>query len=148
MGVYNLKQYLLINKSLGMTKGKMCSQAANASLAVFFNKMVYRPEVNPELADHSQNPLQHTYTCVMSEEEHQWKQGSFSKITLACNNDAEILSLCELAQNLGIASARINDNGVTQVEPGSLTAGAIGPFDVDRPEYEPLVTAIKTLKLL
>jgi peptidyl-tRNA hydrolase len=161
MGEYSHKQYILINTSLGMTKGKMVAQGAHASLAVFFNRMSCIKEFGGEEIDVEkasvakpgelplkEEPYMYEYRCLMTHDMHVWKCGSFAKISLKCEDENQLMRLIKLAQKYGVPHSIINDNGITQVEPNSLTAAAIGPFNTENGTYLPLVKELQSLKLL
>jgi peptidyl-tRNA hydrolase len=166
MPVYDIKQYILINKSLKIGRGKAISQGAHASLAVFFDVMRYQRGVMgggedidfddlPAAVDEKRDIKtisrpewkKHIWECVMTEDMHEWKLGAFAKITLAADFES-IDKLTTIASELEVPFSVIHDNGVTQVEPGSLTAAAIGPFNTTKTEYATLVAGLKELKLL
>jgi PTH2 family peptidyl-tRNA hydrolase len=138
MGVYDLKQYILVNKSLGMRPGKIAAQAAHASLAVFFNSMTYIE------TDSNDN----IYECRMNDEQHHWKLGAFAKVCLSVPDQETILNVLKIADEDGIIHSVIRDNGITQVVPNSLTTAAIGPIDVTADKNARIVEALSTFKLL
>jgi len=138
MGVYDIKMYLIVNGDLGMTKGKMVSAASHACLKVFFDRMEYGGASTPDL---------HGYVCSMNDDMRSWKDGAFAKIALR-GTSANMADLLEEAFELEVPHSRIDDNGVTQVEPGSMTAIAIGPIDTTREEYRGIVDKLSLLKLL
>jgi len=138
---YDLKMYLILNGSLGMTKGKMVAQASHACLKIFFDHMDYDNTVGLE-------GYRHVFITCMNDDMRAWKEGAFAKISLKAPDEGTMEFLVRQAERNGIATAEIRDNGVTQVEPGSLTAVAIGPFDTTRSEYEILMKGLYDLKLL
>jgi PTH2 family peptidyl-tRNA hydrolase len=175
MSKYAIKQYILIDKSLNMGRGKQVAQGAHASLKVFFDRMRLKrraiidgpslateiilnheigglsdEEYERKLAEDAAKPFvtRTIYECVMTDEMAEWKDGAFAKITLSAPDGETIKRLCEYADHIGVPSATIFDNGVTQVDPGTLTAGAIGPFDTTNESYKRLVDELSKLKLL
>ena len=141
MGVYDIKQYIIINGNLKMTKGKIAAQSAHASMKVFFDRMIYYG-VSDEY------PTDSLYFCKFTEDMVKWKDGAFAKIVLKAHSEMYMNSLYKAACDLNIPCAEIIDNGVTQVEAGSLTAVAIGPLDVNNPKYISLINNLKDLPLL
>jgi peptidyl-tRNA hydrolase, PTH2 family len=114
-----IKQVIVIRKDLNMRKGKMCSQAAHASLAIFFNRL---QAVNSEAyqLDSSSN---WNWSAVK-----EWIEGAFTKITVSCNSEQEMLDLYEQAEDAGLPVSIIYDNGNTEFRGvKTLTAIAIGP---------------------
>jgi len=142
---YRIKQYLIFDKSLGMTHGKCASQLAHASMKVFFDRMRY--EETYVMDDEFGKSVVDIYKCSMTRDMREWKEGRFTKITLKATDQTEMSKLLELAVEHGAPIACIKDDGKTQVEPGSLTAMAIGPFDTTNPDYAGLVEGLSKLKL-
>lgn len=99
-----MKQAILIRTDLKMEKGKMCAQAAHASIAAFLK------------ADRN-----------IREE---WVDEGMKKIVLKVSGEKEIKEYLKLAKKEKLHCALINDAGLTQIEPGTITALGIGP-DVD-----------------
>jgi peptidyl-tRNA hydrolase len=156
MGEYDIKQYLILNSELGMTKGKQVAQASHASMKVFFDRMSYiRSAVidgpplipgNEEEASREEVSVE-VYKWRMTEEMAQWKDGAFAKISLKSDEDM-MREIEKLAIECKAPVACINDNGVTQVKPGSFTAMAVGPIDTTKEKYKELMSKISSLKLL
>jgi PTH2 family peptidyl-tRNA hydrolase len=142
---YSVKQFLIIDKSLGMTHGKAISQACHASMKVFFDRMRYTQTY--VMKDEFEKTVFDYYECPMTKDMTEWKEGRFTKVVLKAANQAEMSSLIELAVEHGAPIACVKDDGKTQVEPGSLTAMAIGPFDTTNPDYAGLVEGLSKLKL-
>jgi peptidyl-tRNA hydrolase len=150
-----------------MTKGKMVAQGAHASLAVFFDAMRFQRKVGgggsdidwdrvtpDNLTSQDTIPIKteeewtlHVWECLMTPDMNEWKMGAFAKIALAADEPTMESALRE-ARKVGVPCSEIHDNGVTQVEPESFTASAIGPFDVTNPKYANLVRELASLKLL
>ncbi|MEI7961015.1 MAG: aminoacyl-tRNA hydrolase [archaeon] len=97
-----LVQYIIVNSSLGMNKGKIAAQCAHASVSVL-------DKVDDE---------------TISE----WKSSGMKKIVLKVKNTEELLELFEKAKRRN-PSALITDAGRTQIEAGSKTTFACGPID-------------------
>ncbi len=97
-----LAQYIIVNNSLGMNKGKIAAQASHASVSV----------------------LDKVEESVISE----WKESGMKKIVLKAQNTEELLALFEKAKKR-FPCALITDAGKTQIAPGSKTAFACGPIE-------------------
>ena len=103
-----MKQAIVVRADVGMGTGKVAAQAAHASLGAF---------------EHAGDQAQR-----------QWKRGGQKKIVLKANGKEELYALKEEAKFHGLPTYLVTDAGLTQVEPGTPTALAIGPAadaDVD-----------------
>jgi PTH2 family peptidyl-tRNA hydrolase len=99
---------LILRSDLSMGKGKLCSQAAHAALLASRAAGARRGEGGREALA-------------------QWHATGSAKIVLRCSSEEELLSLAEAGSQLGMVSVLVSDAGRTQVEPGSMTACALGP---------------------
>ncbi len=97
----DLKQVILIRSDLGMSKGKIAAQAAHASVEAVFNS-------NKKLVD-------------------KWHRSGMKKIALKISSKEELLKYLSMAEDMDLSISKITDAGHTEVEPGTLTCGAIGP---------------------
>jgi PTH2 family peptidyl-tRNA hydrolase len=97
-----LAQYIIVNASLGMNKGKLSSQVAHASVSVLDK--------------------------IDSETIEEWKQNGMKKIVLKVKTTEELLELFEKTKKQ-LPCALITDAGKTQIEPGSKTCFACGPIE-------------------
>lgn len=99
-----------------MRKGKMVAQGAHASMAVFFNRM--------EQCDSNPTSFSLDVTQAMAT----WMSGSFTKICVGVNSEAELLAVYEAAKRNGIAASLIQDAGHTEFNGvPTYTAVAVGP---------------------
>jgi PTH2 family peptidyl-tRNA hydrolase len=101
-----IKQVIILRTDLRMGKGKMIAQAAHASLMSYL-----------ECQKHDK------------EQAEIWLLTGEKKIVLKVSSEAELISLYKSAKREGMPSAIIADAGLTQLEPGTKTALAIGPFN-------------------
>ncbi|THE63471.1 peptidyl-tRNA hydrolase [Salinadaptatus halalkaliphilus] len=101
-----MKQAIVARTDIGMGQGKLAAQVAHASLSAY------------ETAD--------------SQLRNQWKQGGQKKIVLEGESERQLHELSEIADSDGVANALIRDAGHTQLEPGTVTALAVGPAADDR----------------
>lgn len=115
-----LKQFILIRKDLGMTTGKIASQAAHASLEAFLQ-------------------MEQIDSSIVK----QWMSEGQTKIVLRINSLEEFESIKKILKEKGIPFSAITDSGLTQVAPGTETAIGIGPIDEDKVAF-----VTKNLKLL
>lgn len=96
----DLKQVVIIDEELGMSKGKMAAQACHASLNSFLK---------------SEEGLRQ-----------EWNGEGGKKILLE-KGDKDFQDLIVEAQRLNIPCYKVNDAGHTELEPGTTTALGIGP---------------------
>lgn len=97
-----------------MRKGKLAAQAAHASLKVFLDRKTAE----------SGGIL----TVPITEEMSAWINGTFTKIVLGVESEADLLRAHEAAVQAGIPSALIQDQGYTEFHGvPTYTTCAIGP---------------------
>lgn len=96
-----MKQAILIRNDLKMNKGKIASQAAHASIASFLNSNNKNRE--------------------------NWIKEGMKKVVLKVSSEKEIKEFYKLAKKEKLSCELIVDRGLTQVEPGTITALGIGP---------------------
>ncbi len=128
------KQVIVLRKDLGMRKGKMIAQGAHASLAAVLRGSGDRPKAEaPGRLILEVDPATQA-----------WIQGSFTKIVVGVNSEAELVAVHEAAVERGLTCALIRDAGRTEFGGvPTLTACAVGP---GLPESVDAVTG--ALKLL
>ena len=96
-----MKQAIVARTDVGMGTGKLAAQVAHASLSAYENA---GPSAKRE-----------------------WKSGGQKKIVLKGNGEKQLQELAERARREGLPYALVRDAGHTQLEPGTLTALAVGP---------------------
>jgi peptidyl-tRNA hydrolase, PTH2 family len=99
-----LKQVIVARTDLGMGKGKLAAQVAHASLAGVEESM-------------------RAHRAWYDE----WKGQGQAKVVLKGGSESELRELMKKARTLGLPSAIIEDAGLTQLEPGTVTCLAVGP---------------------
>jgi len=112
-----MKQAIVLRKDIKMSVGKQISQACHASIAAFLKSK--------------------------AKEREEWINEGMKKIVLKVSSEKELMNLFNIAKNEKLPSELIYDAGLTQIEPGSITALGIGPAD-DKKIYK----VTKKLKLL
>lgn len=100
-----LKQVIIVPQDVKMSKGKTASQVAHAAV----------------------HALDHHLAVVTMVRE--WRRDGMTKIVLQVPTKEDLYPLIYQANQLGLPHGLIHDNGSTEVEPGSVTALAIGPGD-------------------
>lgn len=104
----DFKQVIVVNKSLGMSVGKIAAQVAHASVLSLL-------EANESVAAG-------------------WLDNSYPKIVLQVETTSDLLELKKAADEQKIPNALVIDEGRTEVTNGSITCLGIGPFtreDID-----------------
>lgn len=104
-----MKQAIVARSDVGMGRGKLAAQVAHASLSAY------------EKADRQAR--------------REWKGSGQKKVVLKVGSESELFELAARAERDGVVHAVIRDAGHTQLEPGTVTALAVGPArdgDVDR----------------
>lgn len=96
-----VKQVIVLNASLEMSPGKAAAQAAHAAIGAF--ERARREDVA------------------------RWHEAGVTKIVLKISDTALLLDLASKVK--GLPHYLVADAGRTEVEPGSLTALAIGPCE-------------------
>ncbi len=138
------KQVIVIRKDLNMRKGKMCAQAAHASMKVLLDQMIFGdvsvswpPAPYPHFIEMSM--IIPKNSCL-----YEWLSGAFTKITVSVDSEEELLELKQKAEDAGMLCALITDAGKTEFrgEPTN-TALAIGPAWASR--LEPITGHLKLL---
>jgi PTH2 family peptidyl-tRNA hydrolase len=100
-----VKQAIVVRTDLGMGKGKLAAQAAHASLQAYENA--------------------HTST------QREWKGSGQKKVVLKIGSESELHELADQARREGLPHAVVTDAGHTQLEPGTVTALAVGPGEAN-----------------
>jgi PTH2 family peptidyl-tRNA hydrolase len=98
-----MKQAIIMRTDLKMDKGKLCSQSCHASLDAFLNSKKQDIE--------------------------KWISEGMKKVVLKVPSEKELMNLYKLAKKEKLPCEIISDAGLTQIEPGAVTALGIGPAD-------------------
>ena len=107
-----MKQAIVVRSDLGMGKGKVAAQVAHASLAA---------------AEAAQRMTPEWYDG--------WKEEGQAKIVLKVNSETALSDLFQKAKSAGLPATLIQDRGLTQIEPGTVTCLGVGPgpdAEIDR----------------
>jgi len=127
---YNIKQVIVMRTDLNMRKGKMCAQAAHASLATIFKSKItifsfLILRMNPYLR--------------------KWLGGSFAKIVVGIGSEKELILLYDIIRTTSkIPVSLIIDNGSTEFN-GVKTSTCIGIGPWDSKEIDIFTGSLKLL---
>ena len=125
-----VKQVIVMRKDLNMSKGKMVTQGAHASIAFLTNKM----------KDNLSSP-EALWWVNLSQAEKEWVYGTFFKVCVGVNDEKELLDIGYNAVAKGLSVKYIEETG--GFDKPTLTCLAIGP------DYSSVIDPItKHLKLL
>jgi len=107
--VFRYKQCLIVRNDVKMSCGKKCAQAAHASIGA--------------------------YNGAAKELQKAWLSEGQKKVVLKANDERTLHELRVLAERSGISHSLIQDAGMTEIPPGTITALGLGPAkseDLDR----------------
>ncbi|WP_321428983.1 peptidyl-tRNA hydrolase Pth2 [uncultured Methanolobus sp.] len=99
------KQCIIIRDDLKLSKGKLAVQVAHAAVSA------------SEWAERS----------ILDK----WKEGGQKKVVLRVPVLKDLFELKEVARRQGLPTALIQDAGLTQIAPGTVTVLGIGPAKAD-----------------
>jgi len=111
------KQMIVIRKDLNMSVGKTIAQACHASLG--------------------------TYKKVKKSKIQRWNLDGQKKVVLEVNSKRQLLDLYNRVKRKKIPCFLVEDAGLTELEPGTITALGIGP--VDEKEINKITGSMKLL---
>lgn len=97
-------QYIVANKGLGMSAGKLAAQCAHASVKGF------QISLNEDWPEGEPDPIT------------EWDKTGHTKIVLEANDTAHLQAFREFAKSRGFNSWLVIDEGRTEVAPHSPTA--------------------------
>ena len=100
-----MKQAIVARRDLGMGAGKLAAQVAHASLSAY-------EKADPDAVA-------------------EWERGGGRKVVLRADDERTLFELKETAEAAGLPAAIVRDAGHTQLEPGTVTALAVGPAGDD-----------------
>jgi PTH2 family peptidyl-tRNA hydrolase len=99
-----MKQAIVVRSDLKMGKGKLAAQVAHASLSAAELARLRKPGWYEG-----------------------WKEGGQAKIVLKIESEELLTDLFQKAKSAGLPASLVEDRGLTQVEPGTVTCLAVGP---------------------
>ena len=115
--------YIIINKGLGMSSGKIAAQAAHAAVEAY--------RVTP--AESNLLRLWH-------------RSGHYKKIVLQARDEAHMRNIHDYLEDRGVRCVKIIDEGHTEVKPLSLTALGCEIVDKQDPHTKGIFEAFELYK--
>ena len=101
-----MKQAIVARADLGMGAGKLAAQVAHASLMA--------------------------YEAAGEEARRTWTDDGQMKVVLEVRDERALFDIHDEAGRANLPRSLVRDAGHTQLEPGTVTAVAVGPADDDR----------------
>jgi PTH2 family peptidyl-tRNA hydrolase len=98
---FRWKQCIIIRNDVKMSCGKKCAQAGHAAIVAYEKS---------------------TATAQKA-----WMNEGQKKVVLKANDERTLFELKSIAEAAGIAAALIQDAGMTEIPPGTITALGLGP---------------------
>lgn len=123
---YQVKQVILMRTDLRNTQGqkvrsgKLMAQAAHAAMMFLTRRL--------EPAEFGAVRIGSWFRGLFTLDEMTWMKGSFAKIVLAVDSEADLQTLCFRAVQAGLETHVCTDNGTTEFGGvPTVTCAAIGP---------------------
>lgn len=116
-----VKQVIIIRADLKLRRGKECAQVAHAA-SMWLRE--YALEANTS-SDRGYPP------AALKQVQLAWLVGNYRKIVVKATSEQQLRDLYAVAQNRGLDTYTVTDDGLTEVPPGTITALAIGPHSED-----------------
>jgi PTH2 family peptidyl-tRNA hydrolase len=125
------KQVIIMRADLKMRKGKACAQAAHASMKFMVDKMGMAME--PSRENQTTGTKFYEAGLMLSDMQRAWLEGSFVKVVLYVNSEAELLQYKQQAELADLVVKAVEDDGRTEFKGvKTLTCIAIGPDDPEK----------------
>lgn len=111
-----VKQVIVVNKGLNMSKGKMAAQVSHASMAFLTHQF---------LCENCENKIQkddgYILNIPIDEDTNEWMMHSFTKVILQVKNENQLYNVVEKAKEAGFIENKdffcIRDNCLTELTP-------------------------------
>jgi PTH2 family peptidyl-tRNA hydrolase len=117
------KQVIILDKALGMSRGKLVAQGSHQSVALVLRdkeKIVHEGRAGYFIPFDDDQDLE------------AWCDNAFTKVTLQANGIAEVLDIYQKAKQAGLRCVLIEDAGRTEFGKPTVTGVGIGPHTPDK----------------
>lgn len=124
-----VKQIIVVREDLNMSRGKISSQVAHASMKALVDAMHKGIGISNEVEE---------MTLTFSDSENdlelkEWLAGSFTKIVVYVKSEEKLMNLYNKVKEAGLRVSLIVDNGTTEFNGvRTKTCIAIGPHNAER----------------
>ena len=124
-----VKQIIVVREDLNMSRGKIGSQVAHASMKSLADAMTKTTD-----EDGNSTGLVLTYSDSLNDKElKEWLDGSFTKIVVYVKSEQKLMDLYHKVKEAGLRVSLIIDNGTTEFNGvKTKTCIAIGPHSAER----------------
>lgn len=109
MSDFRYKQVIAVRKDLDISKGKTATQVGHAAVSA------------------AEEARKHHSKWWIA-----WLNEGQRKIVVKVNSEKELLRLKDEAEEVGLPYALIEDRGLTEIPPGTITCLGIGPAPADK----------------
>jgi PTH2 family peptidyl-tRNA hydrolase len=110
------KQVLVLDKDLGMSRGKLIAQGSHQSVDLILQ--------DKETITHDGR---RGYFIPLDDELENWCDNSYAKVSLAVRGIAELMDIYQKAKQAGLRVTLITDAGRTEFGKPTVTGVGIGP---------------------
>ncbi|MEW6592492.1 MAG: peptidyl-tRNA hydrolase Pth2 [Candidatus Hadarchaeota archaeon] len=107
--MFRYKQVIVVRRDLGMSPGKIAVQVAHGSVISAEKTRRERPELFRG-----------------------WLEEGQKKVVVEVEAEKDLLKLQDMAQEAGLIEGIVQDAGLTELPPGTVTALAIGPAPAEK----------------
>jgi peptidyl-tRNA hydrolase, PTH2 family len=120
-----IKQVIVMRKDLNMRKGKMCAQAAHASMKFIIDCMYREPVTVGSFKNHF---VEYKLSTYVGSSVDLWLTGLFKKVVVYVESEEKLLSVYKEAFDSSLICSLIQDAGLTEFKGvPTYTCCAIGP---------------------
>lgn len=103
-------------------KGKLIAQGSHAAVGLITKLMIRQPIPYPDGKD-----IMYYFQYSPGRPVREWLENSFTKVVLAVDSEEELMHVYRKAQDEGLNTVLITDNGITEFSEPTVTCIGIGP---------------------